>query len=257
MSICGCTQWKEPEVPKTPNWRKQSALFFHFAKRLHLCASYISHIQRWTIKQCLRPPSVYDAGPFFMANFTHILIPYTCFRQFLTLSRALHREERFIEDMDEEIDAQYGKKPDSDATMHTDTFEVENSAAKPKPSKQIHGSRLGNGNYSHEDKTMLLDIVKKHEPYGSNHWDRVQSDYHRWASASQRPRRTVDSLQHKFDKLVYKRKKTGYPSFSELVRSLYVEQNGFRGISGTISYLLILAILLKRSRCSKLIGRWK
>ncbi|KAI0560713.1 hypothetical protein FGB62_103g07 [Gracilaria domingensis] len=78
---------------------------------------------------------------------------------------------------------------------------------KSSRSKSIKG-RSGAPNYSKDDITALLDIVKEVENIRANMKELVATKVDAWSKANTRPPRDHESLKSKYDKLSISKKKT-------------------------------------------------
>ncbi|CDO68933.1 hypothetical protein BN946_scf185000.g76 [Trametes cinnabarina] len=73
------------------------------------------------------------------------------------------------------------------------------------------GRRQGVLNFSKQDVTELLHLIRQHMPAGQNGWQKVVTSYNAYASTQGRPKRDVISLRGKYYKLVNAKKPTGDP----------------------------------------------
>lgn len=104
----------------------------------------------------------------------------------------------------------------SAATVIRNTLGTDPDASPQNKSKR--GKRSGAPNYTDEDMSALLDIVEKIEPIGSNEWAAVSSKFEEYTDENDRPKRDIDSLRMKFDRLANTKKPTGSSSCPPLVR---------------------------------------
>jgi hypothetical protein len=72
----------------------------------------------------------------------------------------------------------------------------------PAPKRHGGGGRggwpAGSTNFSTNDTTCLLDIVKRKKPLGQKGWAAVTKRYNKWAKVNNRPERELKALDAKY-----------------------------------------------------------
>ncbi|KAJ7257277.1 hypothetical protein C8J57DRAFT_1074477 [Mycena rebaudengoi] len=107
-----------------------------------------------------------------------------------------------------------------------------------QPSKR--GRPHGAANYSSEDTTKLLSIVRKVLPLGPKGWKRVHEKYDNYRRDNNCPKRSLKSLENKYKGYLKMKKPTGVGTCSPNVKeahaieSLITERAGMRELSDDV-----------------------